>query len=124
MVTEHLAVLVAGLGCGKHWWSERRHARVHDRGDGEFRPGVEIAVASVEHHAAFANAIVSAALQPPKLPRNKQSNIHIGRRVIGEINAEVIHPLIGQKFRETGVPLGPKLFEAGHDRMRCYAIIW
>jgi len=59
---EHLAVLVAGLGCGKHWWSERRHARVHDGRDGELGALMGIAGAPIEHHAALANTVSDAAL--------------------------------------------------------------
>jgi hypothetical protein len=63
--SQHVAVLVARLGGGKCRQGEDRHARVHDGRDGEFCPGVGIAVASVEHHAALSNAIGGAAQQPP-----------------------------------------------------------
>ena len=102
---QHVAMLVAGLGSGKRWRSERRHARVHNGRDGKFRAGVGVSVAPVEHHAAFANAISRAVLQPTLLPRAKQADDHVRRLTIGQINAEVIHPLISQKFRQTGAPL-------------------
>ena len=41
-------MLVAGLGSGKRRQGEGRHARVHDGPDGEFCPGIEIAVAPIE----------------------------------------------------------------------------
>jgi hypothetical protein len=37
----------------------------------------------------FANAVSGAAQQPPKLPGDKQPDVHVGRRAICEINAEI-----------------------------------
>jgi hypothetical protein len=58
-------VLVARLGNRQRGQGESRKARVDDGRHWEFRAGVWIAVAAVEHDAAFANAIRRAALQPP-----------------------------------------------------------
>jgi hypothetical protein len=58
-------MLVAGLGGGKRWQGKGRHARVHDGRYGKLGAGLRIAVAPVEHEAAFANVISSPALQPP-----------------------------------------------------------
>jgi hypothetical protein len=62
--------------------------------------------------------------EPPKLPRDKKADVHVGRGTIGQINADTLHQLIGQIIRQTGAPLGLKPFDAGHDRMRWHAMIW
>ena len=82
-------MLVARLGGGKRWQGKGRHGWTHDHSYRKLCSVIGIAVASIEHHAPFANAVCRAAQQPPKLPRDKQADVHVRRRAIGEINAEI-----------------------------------
>jgi len=55
-------MLSARLGGGRRREGECRYARVHDGWHRKLSAGVGFAVAPIEHHAAFANAVCRAAL--------------------------------------------------------------
>jgi hypothetical protein len=77
---QQVTVLTARIGQRQRRQGESRKARIDDGRHRKSCPGDGVPIPPVQHHPPLADPVCFTALQPPKLPRHQQPNIHERRR--------------------------------------------
>jgi transposase len=86
---QQVTVLIARIGQRQRRQGESRKARIDDGRHRKSCPGDGVPIPPVQHHPPIADPVCFTALQPPKLPRHQQPNIHERRRAIDQITPEI-----------------------------------